>query len=839
MSPSRGENPQVPEPYSMFYEFYSGSDDPWFPASVIQPAQSLNPSRSSTYAYNTGSRFQDFRSPPVPSDCDTALDSGYGGSRTTYSAIESVTSVNENDRYTEAGFLDTQTAEQLIGIGDLNLTSTASMYKTPVMASRQSANSKLHHCNVCGANVKTKSELKKHNHRHNKPYKCDYEKCPKAIQGFSTTNDLSRHKRTVHREHDNNAPIFVCCHEPCILKKEKLWPRADNFRSHLTRAHNITLKADDDLRSYRYHPAPTKSHEFRDGRPITTNIRVGPIHSESPSALTPHAHLYTCRHSSCSQGKESGWLTADGLQAHLTRIHGLDGDDNTHHRDQPDETELHALRGVGSSVADVDPESRPTQVQDSPDLRSSQLPTAALGHLQNESLKQNQLLLTTQCPRNGCDSQLARSNILDGLKLASALGPQSLAGDTIARMPVREESLEDSAAALPHDELAQENIDQEEGNPVEVADEVLDHHDSLALETMSLDLSNQSKDSAPQCGNSGSREADDDLDKVSKTSTKEPANSPNPAELLKSILSDKNGSLDVLSLLKAVPKDLLEKALKHEEQAQNESAVPNEQTERQSKVPFRCGKCHKPFSRACELRKHMKRHQKPYGCTYKTCHKMFGSKNDWKRHESSQHFQMESWNCDYPGCDKVLPRRELFKTHLQHDHDVEDSQIIENKLESCRLGRHCDPRFWCGFCDEFIEINEKVVNSWTKRCDHIDNHLFGKEGLPKKTMADWCYLEDKLAEGDSDSSKRPKAVAASSGAVKKRKATDDLDMRSAKRLNVIWICCACNHPENYHISSQCMELRCGHMRCDNCKMEQIPDFEHETDMMSQGGGGLD
>lgn len=160
MSPSRGENPQVPEPYSMFYEFYSGSDDPWFPASVIQPAQSLNPSRSSTYAYNTGSRFQDFRSPPVPSDCDTALDSGYGGSRTTYSAIESVTSVNENDRYTEAGFLDTQTAEQLIGIGDLNLTSTASMYKTPVMASRQSANSKLHHCNVCGANVKTKSELK-------------------------------------------------------------------------------------------------------------------------------------------------------------------------------------------------------------------------------------------------------------------------------------------------------------------------------------------------------------------------------------------------------------------------------------------------------------------------------------------------------------------------------------------------------------------------------------------------------------------------------------------------------------------------------------------------------
>lgn len=184
----------------------------------------------------------------------------------------------------------------------------------------------------------------------------------------------------------------------------------------------------------------------------------------------------------------------------------------------------------------------------------------------------------------------------------------------------------------------------------------------------------------------------------------------------------------------------------------------------------------------------MKRHEKPYGCTYKTCHKMFGSKNDWKRHESSQHFQMESWNCDDEGCKRVLPSRELFKSHLQQDHKVEDSQIIENKLESCRLGRHCDPRFWCGFCDQFIEIKEKVVNSWTKRCDHIDSHLFGKDGLAKKTMADWCYLEDKLAEGDSDSNKKPKAVVASSRPVNKRKATDDLDMRSAKRRHVLWFC---------------------------------------------------
>jgi hypothetical protein len=140
------------------------------------------------------------------------------------------------------------------------------------------------------------------------------------------------------------------------------------------------------------------------------------------------------------------------------------------------------------------------------------------------------------------------------------------------------------------------------------------------------------------------------------------------------------------------------------------------------------------------------------------------------------------------GCKQVLPRRDLFKTHLLDDHNLPYDHDIENKLESCRLGRHCDPRFWCGFCNQFIEIKEKVVNSWTKRCDHIDNHLFGKEGAEKKNMGDWCYLEVKLGEGDSESNEKLKAAEASSGSAKKRKATDDLDIRPTKRHSFIWFC---------------------------------------------------
>lgn len=171
----------------------------------------------------------------------------------------------------------------------------------------------------------------------------------------------------------------------------------------------------------------------------------------------------------------------------------------------------------------------------------------------------------------------------------------------------------------------------------------------------------------------------------------------------------------------------------------------------------------------------MKRHNKPYGCTYKTCDKSFGSKNDWKRHESSQHFQLESWNCDVEDCNNVFPRRELFRRHLVHHHKAQEAEV-ENKLESCRLGRHCDRHFWCGFCDKFVKItDEVVVNSWTKRCDHIDSHLFGKDGMVKKTMSDWHYLEDKLKEGEEPSGK-------------KRRATDDLEERAPKRFNYIWKC---------------------------------------------------
>jgi sal-like protein len=164
-------------------------------------------------------------------------------------------------------------------------------------------------------------------------------------------------------------------------------------------------------------------------------------------------------------------------------------------------------------------------------------------------------------------------------------------------------------------------------------------------------------------------------------------------------------------------------------------------------------------------RKHMKRHEKPYGCTYQQCPKRFGSKNDWKRHENSQHFQLEVWKCDEKlaenngePCGKVCHRRETFKSHILKEHKIEDKKV-EDKLERCRIGRNCEARFWCGFCQQIIEIKEKGQSAWTERFNHIDDHYSGRN-FPKKKIGEWKSVDPDLPEVDLSPS--PEDSAASS-----------------------------------------------------------------------------
>jgi hypothetical protein len=126
------------------------------------------------------------------------------------------------------------------------------------------------------------------------------------------------------------------------------------------------------------------------------------------------------------------------------------------------------------------------------------------------------------------------------------------------------------------------------------------------------------------------------------------------------------------------------------------------------------------------------------------CDKKFGSKNDWKRHENTQHFMLEMWRCDErkdgnvsEACEKVSYRREIFKTHLEKDHHIADQNMLEAKLEKCRVGRNCEARFWCGFCRMIVEIKQKGVQAWAERFDHIDEHFSGRNNRTQKEISEW------------------------------------------------------------------------------------------------------
>lgn len=140
----------------------------------------------------------------------------------------------------------------------------------------------------------------------------------------------------------------------------------------------------------------------------------------------------------------------------------------------------------------------------------------------------------------------------------------------------------------------------------------------------------------------------------------------------------------------------------------------------------------------------MKRHSRPFACTFRGCGKLFGSKGDWKRHENSQHFQLELWKCGVipPGlgalCGKLSFRRESHTTHLRNVHNITDKAEIATKTKEAHIGRNNFKTFWCGFCQTIpgkdspkgrvVPLNKKGLDGWDERFDHLGKH-FIDDGL--------------------------------------------------------------------------------------------------------------
>lgn len=169
-------------------------------------------------------------------------------------------------------------------------------------------------------------------------------------------------------------------------------------------------------------------------------------------------------------------------------------------------------------------------------------------------------------------------------------------------------------------------------------------------------------------------------------------------------------------------------------------------------------------------RKHVKRHERPYGCTYPQCDRTFGSKGDWKRHENDTHSQQATWRCTVPDanharneCGRMFHRQEVYAQHLQRQHRIPEDRIQLAILEN-RIGLDGQSQYWCGFCRRNIPMRKHGAAGWNERFDHIDVEHFkrgtriGDWMLPSGRLTKARESEDKNASGsrvghgDSDES---------------------------------------------------------------------------------------
>ncbi|KAF9781974.1 hypothetical protein IL306_012039, partial [Fusarium sp. DS 682] len=276
-------------------------------------------------------------------------------------------------------------------------------------------------------------------------------------------------------------------------------------------------------------------------------------------------------------------------------------------------------------------------------------------------------------------------------------------------------------------------------------------------------------------------------------------------------------------VLDRIPSDLIASYLKKRLGGLGDETLKLDVISNKSQThPHKCQNCDKTFPRLCELKKHQKRHSKPYGCTFADCRKTFGSKNDWKRHESIQHYQLETWICDCAKsdsaepCGKVCYRRESFRNHLSKEHEIADSSKLEEKVDSCRKGRHCDAHFWCGFCQKTVEIKE-TDNTWAKRCDHIDDHFSGRR-VPQRDISEWVHEKDcrigvsdpRVIESGSSPASSPSNTISPQSPVSTENSGED--RRGRKKEMYMWTCCNCAVENSFSNNTLCSfeEIRvCG------------------------------
>ncbi|OCK92464.1 uncharacterized protein K441DRAFT_570707 [Cenococcum geophilum 1.58] len=112
-------------------------------------------------------------------------------------------------------------------------------------------------------------------------------------------------------------------------------------------------------------------------------------------------------------------------------------------------------------------------------------------------------------------------------------------------------------------------------------------------------------------------------------------------------------------------------------------------------------------------------------CAEQNVNKTFGTKSDWKKHETRIHETGQEWPCPTPNCCLVFDRDADFSRHHQRSHPGRPLPPLSDvKVQLLPKGV-----FGCGF-----DNCKTLLSSWNDRCDHVAKHM--KDGM-KRTQ--WRY----------------------------------------------------------------------------------------------------
>jgi hypothetical protein len=187
-----------------------------------------------------------------------------------------------------------------------------------------------------------------------------------------------------------------------------------------------------------------------------------------------------------------------------------------------------------------------------------------------------------------------------------------------------------------------------------------------------------------------------------------------------------------------------------------------------------CDLCSHACPTKSALNKHVLTvHTRPFSCTFQAygCPATFGSKNEWKRHVSSQHLRLGIWRCDMGGCLPQPPpgrggvdadededmlvhndfnRKDLFTQHMRRMHapaascSAGERHAFNAGLEAasrrCLMDiRRPPPRSVCGYCPAGPPGHETAFEgpgSWESRMEHVGRHLESGHGVSKRWRED-------------------------------------------------------------------------------------------------------